>query len=840
MRSPRSGLLRQLFSLVLPVFAVALPTLAPPLPAQISVRTADIPTAHEPIALYTADFNEDGFADLALIDRAADGSTALRVLLNDGHGHFTQTFSRVDSFTSLAIGDLMGNGHVDIGYVIGANPAAGPTGMVVHIEAGLGNGTFVHHEAVIAGPNSFNDRFGFLAAVRLTQGGPLDLVAEDTTTQTLFTFHANPTAAANGSGFHGGFTVHAGIPLPDGAGPIAAVDLDGDGNPELIVNGQSGYAADIFRGSAIGIAAGADPSSRFTGLTGIHSMVLSDLDHDGHPDLIAEGTNGRIDVFAGTGNGSFQSTASVGPGTLDASTGSSGRLISVANRKSDGQIYAILATQAGISEMLMNSEKMWSSNGTFEAEAGGAIYAAADFDGDGNQDVVVAYPNVPAGPNQAAGPAPLSIWFGSEDGKFIASARHPVALATLAKTADLNSVRGHATGLLPTSVALFLCVDPPGTNFPCGNIAATPPPLISPITMFYGQSLDGVAIESVANVTGTLTFLNGSSVFCVLNANTAQGVQTCPPASGYFAAGTSNVTAVYSGDSVYAGSTSNPIVVTVYPDTITANVITSQTPSNLGQPVTFTADVQGNFSVGVGQVVFLDGTTKLGTAPLDPTGHATFTTSSLTAGTHAILVGFPGSQNFSGSTSAPINQVVVPPVPSSFALTVTPTPVTIGVGDSGILLVKIQAVGGFSQPVNLTCTGLPQESRCTFVQPQMPIGGGLTTLQLAVSAPHNCDSNTPYFISSNIEGISSKLALCAVFGGGILLAGFRRRRRLLIGTIFVLLLSLGGLSLLSGCGACTDLGTKPGVYSFTVVATAQNGPNNEVEMQKIPLTVTIP
>ncbi len=75
-----------------------------------------------------------------------------------------------------------------------------------------------------------------------------------------------------------------------------------------------------------------------------------------------------------------------------------------------------------------------------------------------------------------------------------------------------------------------------------------------------------------------------------------------------------------------------------------------------------------------------------------------------------------------------------------------------------------------------------------------------------------------------------------LFGGGILLAGFRRRRKMLVGTIFALLLSLCGLSLLSGCGACTDLGTKPGVYSFTVVGTA----SGEVEMQKIPLTVTIP
>jgi hypothetical protein len=44
--------------------------------------------------------------------------------------------------------------------------------------------------------------------------------------------------------------------------------------------------------------------------------------------------------------------------------------------------------------------------------------------------------------------------------------------------------------------------------------------------------------------------------------------------------------------------------------------------------------------------------------------------------------------------------------------------------------------------------------------------------------------------------------------------------------------------MISGCGACTDLGTKPGVYSFNVVGTSTG--STEVESQKIPLTVTIP
>jgi hypothetical protein len=52
-----------------------------------------------------------------------------------------------------------------------------------------------------------------------------------------------------------------------------------------------------------------------------------------------------------------------------------------------------------------------------------------------------------------------------------------------------------------------------------------------------------------------------------------------------------------------------------------------------------------------------------------------------------------------------------------------------------------------------------------------------------------------------------------------------------------LLLSLAGLAALSGRGHCTDLGTRPGNYSFTLTGTAQG---RQVESQRIALTVTIP
>ncbi len=83
-------------------------------------------------------------------------------------------------------------------------------------------------------------------------------------------------------------------------------------------------------------------------------------------------------------------------------------------------------------------------------------------------------------------------------------------------------------------------------------------------------------------------------------------------------------------------------------------------PVTSGQNVTFTATVAplSGSSVPTGIVTFLDGTTILSTSTLDASGVATFTTSTLSAGTHPITVQYYGDANFGQSVSAVVNQTV--------------------------------------------------------------------------------------------------------------------------------------------------------------------------------------
>ncbi|MDQ3814373.1 MAG: Ig-like domain-containing protein, partial [Armatimonadota bacterium] len=91
----------------------------------------------------------------------------------------------------------------------------------------------------------------------------------------------------------------------------------------------------------------------------------------------------------------------------------------------------------------------------------------------------------------------------------------------------------------------------------------------------------------------------------------------------------------------------------------TTTLTSSANPSSAGQAVTFTATVsESGAGTPTGTVTFREGNTTLGIGTLDASGKATFTTSTLSIGTHNITAGYGGSTGFSGSTSRAVAQVV--------------------------------------------------------------------------------------------------------------------------------------------------------------------------------------
>ncbi len=109
---------------------------------------------------------------------------------------------------------------------------------------------------------------------------------------------------------------------------------------------------------------------------------------------------------------------------------------------------------------------------------------------------------------------------------------------------------------------------------------------------------------------------------------------------------------------VFGTAASSTALLTVTNTETTTVLASSQNPSVFGQAVTFSVSVSSHGATPTGTVAFLDGATGIGTGPLDPSGRATFTISSLAVGTHSIMASYGGNTNFSASSSSPLSQIV--------------------------------------------------------------------------------------------------------------------------------------------------------------------------------------
>jgi hypothetical protein len=95
--------------------------------------------------------------------------------------------------------------------------------------------------------------------------------------------------------------------------------------------------------------------------------------------------------------------------------------------------------------------------------------------------------------------------------------------------------------------------------------------------------------------------------------------------------------------------------VTVAKATVVVTLASSANPSNPSQAVTFSATVHAG---ATGSITFLDGTTIVGVGTVNAAGVATFTTSTLTIGSHPITASYGGDSGYTAATSAVLTQVV--------------------------------------------------------------------------------------------------------------------------------------------------------------------------------------
>ncbi len=308
--------------------------------------------------LQVGDIDGDGDPDLVAV--GSDYPSELLVFANQGAGAFAYTARRPTSYQpySLELADMDGDGDRD--FVV---PSGG--GGTVTVHANHGAGTYTTCDTIALGSSAFR-----VTEADLNGDGQADLLAVAGGLRVLL---------GQGQG------VFAAPVFYDIAGTqmhAASVDLDGDGDQDVVTANQSPSDLAVLLNPGNGVLA----APTFVPMSGNPRFVLGlDVDGDGDNDLVTanSGTSG-LGLLLNTGTGVFGAATSI-------AVGPSPYWVCSADLDGDGDPDLASANFSGdsISVVFNQGGGTFSAPTTLPSGFRPTSITSADFDGDGDFDLAV-------------------------------------------------------------------------------------------------------------------------------------------------------------------------------------------------------------------------------------------------------------------------------------------------------------------------------------------------------------------------------------------------------------------------------------------------------------------
>lgn len=506
-------------------------------------------------AIATGDTQLTGRQDILYVQSPAAGSVTVGLLLNstDGLADLPQNQLTFRDVTGVAatIADMDGDGVPD--FVFALSPAhSGGAQLCVYYgtrAAATGGGAYATSRSGCTKFALSGDKrpvFASVQAVKSTSGPPA-LYLLDTANAAVYSV-ATDGRAGDGTNL-AGFSLAQSYTVQN--------PPDASGNAPLFAASSSTQEFVVQQGDSLVPYATAANSGHFTARAALSgaptavqaapvALLMTDLDGDGHQDIIAmyhpvQPAPGSVDgsgtplaakpnqlyIWFGNGDGTFRPPQA-------AALSRAYTLLTTADINGDGRPDLVLADDSFVGVLYQQADHTFISNfgtacqtcGEQQVQAAQAIdsIAAADLDGDGKIDVVVGSGST-ATPASSTGVAPRvqtaakaggvtvvpnALIAGTPTGSVTASPEPSAVGASFTITATVGPPTGSGSTVPPTGTVQF-------------SIAGTPIGGPLPLQPVAGSS--------------------NSSTFVTINGNANNG------------AGSYSMTAVYSGDANYNGAT---------------------------------------------------------------------------------------------------------------------------------------------------------------------------------------------------------------------------------------------------------------------------------------------
>ena len=661
------------------------------------------------VSVAVADINGDQKADVLVAnsnDRngdSLDGSVA-SVLLGNGDGTLQPAISYASGgfgASSVVVTNIDGDGNPDV--VLANEWIDCNTWMTGAVSVLLGNG-----DGTLRGGVNYSSSAWFsysVASADVNGDGKLDLLlANACNNNSSCSYGTASVLLGNGDGtFQTGINYNVGA---QDAFSVVAADVNGDGKLDLLVGNECALT-DCSNGSASVLLGNGDgtfqtPVIYSSGGLYTFSLAVADVNADGKPDLLianmcADGTcsNGSVGVLLGNGDGTFQTPVTYSSGGLYMFS------LAVADVNGDGKPDLLVANECadnncsnGVTGVLLGN-----GDGTFRtpvAYSSAGLYTLAiaigDVNGDGRPDVVVA--NQCASSNDCS-TGSIGILLGNGDGTFQSAATTATPVLANIQSLVLADFNGdHKLDVASGAGNVVLLGNGDGT-------------LQSPIAL--GANGPGIAVGDFNGDGRPDLAVGGVSVLL----NVSKGF--------------------------------------VFPTTTT--LVSSASPSILGESVSFTATVAAQVKgTPTGTITFKDGDTQLGQSTLTG-GTASLSISSLTVGSHSIVASYSGDSNFTGSASTVESQIVQQAATST---SISAAPSTASLNQT-ITLTATVTSGNSSAP-----TGTATFFDGTSSIGSSSLSGGVASLSTSALAAGTHNITAQYSGDSNFNGSVSSVTSVVV------------------------------------------------------------------------------